>query len=263
MAGRVAVSATVLEEVMEGFSLQTVMAALKPDFVVIGEATELNLNRGGRGRAEMHLETIGKPAHSSSPHLGVNAVHEMIKLIDIVEHTPLDSHPLLGPALLVLTDMISDPYPGHSVIPSRCRVTYRRTLPGETAASVLGAIAASLARGHPLRRHDCQRRASRLHWRRAVRSQVLSGLGIRRGASLRAGGRGRTALAGLTPKIGAYRFCTKARPARAMRHPDGGLWPHGRKGTRTWWTSGWGLGSWWRRGAGIQQLWRKCWVGKS
>jgi putative selenium metabolism hydrolase len=143
LAGRVAVSATVLEEVMEGISLETVIATVKPDFVVIGEATELNLNRGGRGRAEIQLETIGKPAHSSSPHLGVNAVHAMIKLIAAVESVPLDDHLLLGPALLALTDMISDPYPGYSVIPSRCRVTYdRRTLPGETAASVLGAIAA-------------------------------------------------------------------------------------------------------------------------
>jgi putative selenium metabolism hydrolase len=143
LAGRVAVSATVLEEVMEGISLETVIAVVKPNFVVIGEATELNLNRGGRGRAEIHLETIGKPAHSSSPHLGVNAVHQMIKLIAAVESVPLDDHPLLGPALLALTDMISDPYPGYSVIPSRCRVTYdRRTLPGETAASVLSAIKA-------------------------------------------------------------------------------------------------------------------------
>jgi len=51
MAGRVAVSATVMEEVFEGGSLRAVMDALRPDFVVIGEATELNLNRGGRGRA--------------------------------------------------------------------------------------------------------------------------------------------------------------------------------------------------------------------
>lgn len=143
LAGRVAVSATVLEEVMEGISLETVIAAVKPDFVVIGEATELNLNRGGRGRAEIHLETIGKPAHSSSPHLGINAVHQMIRVIDAVDHAPLGADPLLGPALLALTDIISEPYPGHSVIPSRCRVTYdRRTLPGESAASVLGAITA-------------------------------------------------------------------------------------------------------------------------
>ena len=141
LAGRIAVSATVLEEVMEGVSLGTVMQEVKPDFVVIGEATELNLNRGGRGRAEIHLETIGKPAHSSSPHLGVNAVHLMLQAVSAIEQMPVAHDDLMGDALMVLTDIISDPYPGYSVIPSRCRVTYdRRLLPGETPESVLGAL---------------------------------------------------------------------------------------------------------------------------
>ncbi len=141
LRGRIAVSATVLEEVMEGVSLKTVMDEVRPDFVVIGEATELNFNRGGRGRAEIHLETIGKPAHSSSPHLGINAVHLMTKVITGFDEIPLPSDPLLDPAILALTDIISDPYPGYSVVPSRCRVTYdRRLLPGETFDDVLNAI---------------------------------------------------------------------------------------------------------------------------
>ena len=85
LKGRVAVSATVLEEVLEGVTLKLVVEELQPDFVVIGEATELNLNRGGRGRAEVHLETIGKPAHSSSPHLGKNAAMDMVKVIQRME----------------------------------------------------------------------------------------------------------------------------------------------------------------------------------
>lgn len=143
LRGRVAVSATTLEEVLEGVTLGTVMQAVQPDFVVIGEASDLNLNRGGRGRAEVHLETIGAPAHSSSPHLGRNAVLDMVRVIAAVEQLELPSHPLMGPAILALTDIISDPYPGYSVIPSRCRVTYdRRLLPGETPADVLDAITA-------------------------------------------------------------------------------------------------------------------------
>ncbi|CAG0945766.1 partial Acetylornithine deacetylase, partial [Anaerolineae bacterium] len=108
LAGRIVVSATVLEEVMEGVALRTVMDAVKPDFVVIGEATELNLNRGGRGRAEIHLETIGKPAHSSSPQLGVNAVHLMLQAVNAIEQSPVAHDELLGDALMVLTDIISD-----------------------------------------------------------------------------------------------------------------------------------------------------------
>ena len=45
-----------MEEVLEGVALRKVMDAFPPDFVVIGEATDLNLARGGRGRAEIHLE---------------------------------------------------------------------------------------------------------------------------------------------------------------------------------------------------------------
>ncbi|NKQ35056.1 MAG: YgeY family selenium metabolism-linked hydrolase [Chloroflexi bacterium] len=143
LAGRVAVSATVLEEVMEGISLGTVIEEMQPDFVIIGEATELNLNRGGRGRAEIHIETTGQPAHSSNPQLGVNAVHEMFKVINTIETLDLPEHPLLGAAIMALTDIISDPYPGYSVIPSRCQVTYdRRLLTGETQESVLAQILA-------------------------------------------------------------------------------------------------------------------------
>lgn len=141
LAGRVVVSATVMEEVLEGVALQPVIETLAPHFVVIGEATQLKINTGGRGRAEISIETTGQPAHSSSPHLGVNAVHLMMQVIAAIERLPSPSHPVLGEGIMALTDIISEPYPGHSVLPSRCRVTYdRRLLPGETAQSVLAAL---------------------------------------------------------------------------------------------------------------------------
>ncbi len=139
--GRVVVSASTMEEVLEGICLKSVMDAMDPDFVVIGEATGLNIARGGRGRAEIHLETVGKPSHSSAPQLGLNAVLEMTRVINAIEDLWLPEHALMGPAILALTDIISDPYPGHSVIPSICRATYdRRLLPGETRVDVLDAI---------------------------------------------------------------------------------------------------------------------------
>ena len=141
LAGKVVVSASVMEEVYEGGALKTVMDEVKPDFVVIGEASELNLVHGGRGRAEIHLETIGRPSHSSSPHLGINAIHLMMKVIAAVDQIELGEHPLLGPGVLALTDIISEPYPAYSVIPARCKATYdRRLLPDETAEEVLAAI---------------------------------------------------------------------------------------------------------------------------
>lgn len=212
LAGRVAVSATVMEEVMEGASLQTVMERVKPDFVVIGESTGLNLNRGGRGRAEIQLETIGQPAHSSSPQLGRNAVLDMLPLVAAIEKLPLPSHPLMGPAILALTDIISDPYPGYSVIPSRCRVTYdRRLLPGETPEDVLGVITnlpeaagitlhARIAQGEHQAYTGATLRGSKFFpaWLlpedHSLVQTALQGLRS----------------AGLNPSLGAYRFCTNA-----------------------------------------------------
>ncbi len=143
LSGRIVVSASTLEEVLEGVALKVVMDRYPPDFVVIGEATDLNLARGGRGRAEVHLETVGRPSHSSAPQLGRNAVIDMARVIQAIETLQFGEDPLMGPAIIALTDIISDPYPGNSVIPSICRATYdRRLLPGESAEDVLGAIQA-------------------------------------------------------------------------------------------------------------------------
>ncbi|HQY92349.1 YgeY family selenium metabolism-linked hydrolase [Caldilinea sp.] len=141
LAGRVLVSASTLEEVLEGVALHAVMDATQPDFVIIGESTDLNLSRGGRGRAEVHLTTVGRPSHSSAPHLGRNAVLDMMRVIAAVEQITLSTDPIMGPAIFALTDIISAPHPGHSVIPNICKVTYdRRLLPDERRDDVLAAI---------------------------------------------------------------------------------------------------------------------------
>ncbi len=214
LAGRVIVAATVMEENLEGAALKFIMDGIRPDFVVIGEATNLNLNRGGRGRAEIHLETIGRPAHSSNPEVGRNAVLDMLPVVAAAAALPVRQDPLLGPAICALTDIISDPYPGYSVIPSRCRVTYdRRLLPGETPAGVLAefqALASAAPPGADLR----VRIAEGAH--RTYTGQMLSGAKFlpawvfpEEHPFVQAALRGLRA-AGLDPAIGAYRFCTDA-----------------------------------------------------
>jgi putative selenium metabolism hydrolase len=138
LRGRVAVSATVSEEVAEGGALQNVVNMLHPDYIVVGEATELNLNRGGRGRAEIQVTTYGRSAHSSSPDAGRCAVTDMLRVINAISDSPVSQDPFLGSGSIVLTDIISEPYPGRSVIPYRCNVTYdRRLLPGDTESTLL------------------------------------------------------------------------------------------------------------------------------
>ena len=149
LAGSAVISATVVEELMEGISFKTVVDSIKPDFVIIGEATDLNINRAGRGRAEIKIVTTGKSAHSSSPHLGVNAVNMMANIIQSIEQIDLPMDEFLGKAQMVLTDIISEPYPGYSVIPNKCISTYdRRLLPGETRESVINSILAGSSKSN-------------------------------------------------------------------------------------------------------------------
>ncbi|WP_406582847.1 YgeY family selenium metabolism-linked hydrolase [Bacillus salipaludis] len=139
--GKVVVSCSVHEECFEGVATRRVSEIIRPDIVVIGEATNLRLNRGQRGRAEIVVETIGKPAHSSNPEKGNNAVYQMMKLISEIRELPVMEHEILGKGILELTDIKSSPYPGASVVPSLCKATFdRRLLVGETKESVLAPI---------------------------------------------------------------------------------------------------------------------------
>jgi putative selenium metabolism hydrolase len=137
-AGEIYLSGVVHEECFEGIAARKVSERIKPDFVVIGESSELNLKRGQRGRAEIVVETFGKPAHSANPRAGVNAVYKMAALIAEISKLKAPMHEILGEGILELTDIKSSPYPGASVVPDHCRVTYdRRLLVGETKESVL------------------------------------------------------------------------------------------------------------------------------
>jgi putative selenium metabolism hydrolase len=147
LEGEIIVSASVAEEIIEGVALGKVMEWARPDWVVIGESTELNLTRGQRGRGEVELTTIGRPAHSSNPQVGINAAKKMVRLVAEIEKIPLPRSDFLGPALLELTDIMSTPYPGLSVIPDRCKVTFdRRLLVGETEEVVLAPIREAIER---------------------------------------------------------------------------------------------------------------------
>lgn len=141
----VVVSCSVCEEVVEGAALGHVIDRYQPTVVVIGESTSLRLAIGQRGRGEILAETFGRPAHSSTPELGANAVKMMARVIDRFSGLEPPRHPVLGPGILEVTDVKSAPYPGLSVVPEYCAATFdRRLLIGETEASVLGSLEAIL-----------------------------------------------------------------------------------------------------------------------
>lgn len=139
--GELYVAGVVCEEIFEGVSARAISDAVEPDYVVIGEATQLNLKIGQRGRAELVVETTGKPAHSANPEKGINAVSQMLPVLMEIDRLPAPHQEDLGDGILVLTDIISQPYPGASVVPERCIATFdRRLLVGETPEGVLEPI---------------------------------------------------------------------------------------------------------------------------
>lgn len=137
-AGDIYVAGVVHEECFEGVAARAISEYVKPDVVVIGEASLCNVKIGQRGRAELVVETFGIPAHSANPEKGVNAVYQMCRVIQEIRKLTPPSHPVMGKGIMELTDIKSSPYPGASVVPEYCRATYdRRLLVGETKESVL------------------------------------------------------------------------------------------------------------------------------
>lgn len=139
--GDIYVSGVCHEECFEGVAAREVSAYVKPDYVIIGEASQLNMKIGQRGRAEIVVETAGVPAHSANPHKGVNAVYKMCRVIEAINKLTPPHHDVLGDGIMELVDIKSAPYPGASVVPDYCRATYdRRLLTGETKESVLAPV---------------------------------------------------------------------------------------------------------------------------
>lgn len=140
-AGEIFVAGIVHEECFEGVAAREVSAYAKPDYVIIGEASNCNVKIGQRGRSEIKIEVLGKPAHSANPEKGINAVYKMCKVIEAIRNLEPTHHDRLGDGILELVDIMSSPYPGASVVPEKCVATYdRRLLVDETNESVLAPI---------------------------------------------------------------------------------------------------------------------------
>ncbi len=147
LAGEIYVSGTVSEEIAEGVAFRNVLDRVRPDLVVIGESNQLMVSRGQRGRGEIRLEVLGVSAHSANPEAGVNAVRKMMPALAALDALVPREDPVLGKGILELTDIISTPYPGSSVIPRSCTATFdRRLLPGDTPESIVEEVDQALAR---------------------------------------------------------------------------------------------------------------------
>ncbi len=137
------IAVAVADEEHASTGMVEVLRHVRADAAIVTEPTELEIGIAHRGFAWIEIEVLGRAAHGSRPHLGVDAILKAGHVLAAVERlqADLDSrrHPTLGPAVVHAslirggTEM--------AIIPDRCALAIeRRTLPGETAADVQAEI---------------------------------------------------------------------------------------------------------------------------
>ncbi len=144
------VAAVVQEEPCEGLAMRHIVEAegLRPDWVVLGEATNLQVSRGQRGRIEFRIDVRGRSCHASAPERGVNAIYEAARLIVGLEllAPQLNQDSFLGKGSIAVTD-IRSVAGSRNVVPDRCTLyADRRLTIGETEAKALAEIKRILTR---------------------------------------------------------------------------------------------------------------------
>jgi acetylornithine deacetylase/succinyl-diaminopimelate desuccinylase family protein len=113
---------------------------LRADAAIVAEPTELRAVIASKGTLRWRMVVRGRAAHSAKPHLGINAINHMARILLELEkdHVALAarSHPLLGPATCNV-GVISG---GTQInfVPDQCVIEIdRRILPSETVPGVL------------------------------------------------------------------------------------------------------------------------------
>ena len=129
------VAEVVLEE-KGGAGTRHLVNHLRPDVVIIGEATKNQLCLGHRGRVEVVATAVGKAAHASQPHLGKNPHYPLAEFLLRLQELLMSERPPFKATVaptLYFTDQQSA-----NVIPGKAWVHLDwRTVPGETPEVVL------------------------------------------------------------------------------------------------------------------------------
>ncbi|MDR7505851.1 MAG: YgeY family selenium metabolism-linked hydrolase [Armatimonadota bacterium] len=133
-----------MEEWCDGIAAHALVEheRLRPEFVVIGEPTRLQVYRGHRGRVEVSVTFRGKTAHASAPERGDNAVYKAAAFVRHVAelNTTFTGDPFLGPGTIAVTQ-IQSRAPSLNAVPDVCALYIdRRVTIGETKEQVLAEL---------------------------------------------------------------------------------------------------------------------------
>lgn len=136
-----------MEEWCDGIAPNTFVEVdpkVRPDFVVIGEPTKMQVYRGHKGRVELKVVAKGKSAHAASNQLGDNAIYKLLPVIEAIRdlEPKLGDHPFLGHGKITVSDMMVKT-PSLNAVPDEATIFIdRRMTFGETKEKAIEQIKA-------------------------------------------------------------------------------------------------------------------------
>jgi putative selenium metabolism hydrolase len=150
LKGDLVIACVVQEEPCEGLAVRVLVEeeGVRPDWVVLGEPTSMNIARGQRGRVEFQVTALGRACHASQPELGENAVYAASRLIFGMELLSgnLGHDRFLGAGSLAVTHVQSEAG-SRNVVPDRCSfILDRRLTLGESEAKALAEVQSVIGR---------------------------------------------------------------------------------------------------------------------
>lgn len=116
--------------------------------ICIGTGNEIVL--GNRGRVDIKVIVEGRSAHSSHPHLGINAIDGAGEVLARLRTlTFAKRHPYLGVEQLTVYKLVCTPVAPHT-LPDRCELTIdRRLLPGTSIKEAVDEVRRALEGAGP------------------------------------------------------------------------------------------------------------------
>ncbi len=125
-------------------------SGIRADLAIVGEPTQLKVVTAHKGSLWLRITTRGRAAHGAWPEQGDNAVYKMARVVQVLEKDYAASlkrrpHELLGFPTISVGVIQGGTQP--NIVPDSCHILIdRRTLPGETARSVMSEIKTLLAK---------------------------------------------------------------------------------------------------------------------
>jgi putative selenium metabolism hydrolase len=123
---------------------------IRPDYVVIGEPSKMQVYRGHKGRVEMRVVAKGVSAHAASNEMGDNAIYKLVPLIQAVSELEptLGDDPFLGHGKITVTDMEVET-PSINAVPNRATIYIDRRLTfGEDPEEEIARVRSLIPQAH-------------------------------------------------------------------------------------------------------------------